>query len=90
MSDESPETPPQGQQARSIPSIIAIIAAVVSFFVSAGLGLALAILAVICGIIGVIMSMSPKIGGGIASTFGVIIGGAGVVTAIVKGVMHLF
>jgi hypothetical protein len=70
----------------SIPSIIAIIAAMVSLFTGAFMGFALAVLAIICGIIGIVLSLSPNVRGGFASILGLIAGAIGIVVALVKAV----
>ena len=71
----------------SIPSIIAVVAAIASFQVGAILGLILAGIAVVFGVIGVILALSPRTRGGIFSVIGVIGGLAGVIAAVVKAIM---
>lgn len=73
----------------SIPSIIAIIAAVASFPVGAFFGFMLAIVAVIFGAIGMILSFSPRVRGGVVSTLAVFAGMLGILAAVVKGVAWL-
>jgi hypothetical protein len=68
----------------SLPSILAIIAAIVSFFVSGGVGFLLAILAIVLGLIGVLLSLSPNVRGGVTSTVSILIGAIGIVVAILK------
>ena len=68
----------------SIPSLLAIVAAIASFFVSAGHGLFLAIVAIICGIIGLMLSFSPSIRGGIISTLSLILGAIGIIVALIR------
>jgi hypothetical protein len=68
----------------SIPSIIAIIAAIASFFFGAGLGMILAVVAIVAGIIGVLMSLSPRVRGGIVSVFSVVAGAIGIIAAVIK------
>jgi hypothetical protein len=57
---------------------IAVIAAIVSFFLTFSgdpvWGLIAALLAIVLGIIGVIVSASPKIGGGLISIFSILLG----------------
>lgn len=79
----------QSGQAFSIPSIIAIVAAVLSFTTGAFWGLILALVALICGAIGVMLSLSPNIRGGIMSTLSLIAGAIGLVAALIKGLMWL-
>jgi hypothetical protein len=68
----------------SIPSIIAIICAIASFMVGAGLGFILAILAIVAGLIGVLLSLSPRVRGGMISIFSVVAGVIGIVAAVFK------
>ena len=80
-------TTPVTRNSFSIPSLIAVIAAIGSFMVGAIGGLVLAGIAIVFGIIGVVISLSPVKRGGIASTFGILAGGVGIIAAIVKGIM---
>jgi hypothetical protein len=73
----------------SIPSIIAIIAAIASFPVGALMGFLLAIVAVIFGALGFILSLSPKVRGGVVSTLAIFAGMLGLLAAVVKGVTWL-
>ena len=73
----------------SIPSIIAIVAAIASFPVSALMGFLLAVVAVIFGAIGIILSLSPRVRGGVVSTLAIFAGMLGVLAALVKGVTWL-
>ena len=72
---------------------IAIIAAIGSFVLtftgSPVWGLIVAVLAIILGILGVIMSASPKIGGGLMSSFSVILGifGVGISILVLVGII---
>ncbi|MPN33569.1 hypothetical protein SDC9_181058 [bioreactor metagenome] len=70
----------------SFPSIIAIIAAIISLFTGAFIGFALAALAIICGIIGIVLSLSPNVRGGFASTLGLVAGAVGIVVALIKAI----
>jgi len=83
-------TPGKAGQTYSIASIIAIVAAIATFFVGAGAQFFIAIIAIIFGVIGMILALSPKVRGGIASTIAVIIALIAVVVAILRGIMHLF
>lgn len=74
----------------SIPSIIAIIAALASFPVGALFGFLLAIVAVIFGLIGMALSFSPRVRGGVVSVLGVMAGMLGVLAAVVKGIAWFF
>jgi hypothetical protein len=71
----------------SIPSIIAVIAAILSFKAGAFFGLILAGIAILTGIIGILLSLSPKTRGGIFSSLGVVGGLIGIIAAVVKAVM---
>lgn len=68
----------------SLPSILAIVAAIVSFFVSGGLGFMLAILAIVFGLIGVLLSLSPTVRGGMVSMLSIFAGALGIIVAILK------
>jgi hypothetical protein len=73
----------------SIPSIIAIIAALVSFPAGALFGFILAIVAVIFGAVGIVLSLSPRVRGGVVSTLAVFAGMLGILAAVVKGLAWL-
>ena len=68
----------------SIPSIIAIICAIGSFFVGSGLGILLAVLAIVFGAIGILMSLSPRVRGGFMSVFSVLAGVVGIIAAVLR------
>ena len=74
----------------SIPSILAIVAAIASFSVGATWGILLAIVAIIFGIIGVLLSLSEKKRGGIVSFASVAAGLIGIIAAIIKASLYLF
>jgi hypothetical protein len=73
----------------SIPSIIAIVAAIASFPVGALFGFLLAIVAVIFGAIGIVLSLSSRVRGGVVSTLAILAGMLGILAALVKGVAWL-
>ena len=73
----------------SIPSIIAIVAAIASFPAGAFFGFLLAIIAVIFGAIGIVLSLSPRLRGGVISTLAIFAGMLGILAALVKGVAWL-
>ena len=73
----------------SIPSIIAIIAAIASFPVGAFFGFLLAVVAVVFGAIGVILAFSSRVRGGVVSTLAILAGMLGLLAAVVKGVAWL-
>jgi hypothetical protein len=68
----------------SIPSMLAVAAAVGSFMVGAGLGFFLAIAAVVLGAVGVLLSVLPSRRGGFLSAASVLLGVVGVVAAIIR------
>lgn len=68
----------------SIPSILAIVCAIGSFVAGAGLGMLLAILAIVFGAIGVLLSLSPRVRGGLMSVFSVLAGVVGIIAAVFK------
>ncbi len=71
----------------SLPSIIAIGAAIASLFVGAGTGFILAIVAIIFGVIGFLLALSPSVRGGIISIFSLLIAAAAIVIAIIKAIV---
>jgi len=73
----------------SIPSLIALVAAIASFFVSAGTGFILAIVAIVFGVIGFLLALSPSVRGGIVSIFSLVIAGIGIVAAIIRAIMRV-
>ena len=68
----------------SIPSILAIVAAIGSFMTEAFLGMILAIAAIVCGLIGVLLSLSPRVRGGIVSVMSILAGAIGIIAAVIK------
>lgn len=68
----------------SVPSIISIVSAILSFQFGAILGMLFAIIAIVAGVLGVAMALSPRVRGGIMSTSALLLGLVGVVAAIVK------
>ena len=78
-------------QAKSIASIIAIIAAIASFFVNSGLlGLGLAVVAIVLGLVGFIKAASPRVSGGIISLIAIGLGLIAALFAVLRGLLHLF
>lgn len=72
----------------SIPSIIAVVAAILSFKAAAIMGLILAIVAIAFGLLGVLLSLSPRTRGGMVSIFGILAGLVGIIAAIVKAIQY--
>lgn len=68
----------------SLPSLLAIIAAIASFFFGAGIGFLLAVAAIVLGVIGMLLAASPTIRGGIISIFSVGAGLLGIIAAVLK------
>jgi hypothetical protein len=71
----------------SLVSILAIVAAVASFFVGSGAGLFLALAAIVLGLVGAILSLMPSTRGGIMSVFAVLAGVVGIIAAIIRLIM---
>ena len=71
----------------SIPSIIAVGAAIASFCVRPATGFALAIVAIIFGVLGLLLSFAPSIRGGLTSFFSLILASIGIVVAIIKAIV---
>ena len=84
MTETLPTGPARSRPAFSIPSILAIIAAVVSFRVGAGLGLLCAIAAIVLGLIGFVLALAPQTRGGIVSVLSILLGLIGIIAAIVR------
>ncbi len=74
----------------SITSIVAIIAAILSFKVGAIAGLLLAAVAFIFGVLGVILALSPQTRGGGLSILAVVLSFIGVIAAVIKAIMWFF
>ena len=73
----------------SLPSIIAVIAAIASFATGAFWGLILALVAIFFGILGVVMSLSSRVRGGMVSTLSMLAGVLGIVVAGIKAIAWL-
>jgi hypothetical protein len=69
----------------SLPSLVALVASILIFVVSNGfLVFLLAGVAIVFGLLGIVLSLSPKVRGGIVSIFGIGAGLIGVIIAVVK------
>lgn len=88
--ENSTTTQSSGNATFSVASLIAIAAAIGSFMVGAIGGLFLAVIAIIAGLLGVIIALSPAKRGGIASTMAVIAGGIGIIAAVIKAILWIF
>lgn len=77
-----------GPQAKSMASILAIVAAVAAFIVNNAAGkFGLAILAVLLGLVGMIRAASPRVSGGILSIAAIVIAAFGLLWALVDAVL---
>lgn len=74
----------------SIPSLLAIVAAILSFNVGAIGGLLLAAVAFILGVLGIVLALAPRTRGGGLSILAVILSFIGVIAAIIKAIMWFF
>ena len=74
----------------SIPSILALGAAIWSFFQGATFGLLLALAASAFGILGVRLSLSARKRGGVMSLASIGFGVVGIIAAVIKGMLYLF
>ncbi len=83
------ETLPSNRASFSVPSIIALLAAIGSFMTGATLGMILAVVAILFGILGVMLSLAPAKRGGVISVFGIGAGVIGILAAVIKGVMWM-
>ncbi len=81
MSDSKP--------AYSIPSILALISALLSFYFGAILGLIFAALALIFGVMGILLALAPRTRGGGISILAVILSFIGVLAAIIKAIIWI-
>ncbi len=81
------ETTGQTKPHFSIPSIIAIGCAIASLFVGPGMGFILAIIAIIFGVIGFLVALSPSVRGGVMSIFSLLIAAVAIVIAIIKAIV---
>lgn len=73
----------------SIPSVISIIAVILSFKWGAILGMIMAGVAIIFGLLGILLSISSAKRGAIISLLGVIGGAVGVIAAIIKAILWM-
>ncbi len=73
--------------AYSIPSLLAVAAAVGSFATGAIFGTILAIAAIVLGAIGALLALSPRVRGGMMSVIAIGAGLLGIVAAVFKLVL---
>ena len=75
---------------KSLVSLLAIAAAIASFFVHSGiLGLVLAIIAIVLGVIGFLISFAPRVSGGFLSMLAMLLGVIGAICGIIRAGLHL-
>lgn len=68
----------------SIPSILAVVAAFISFKAGATLGVIFAIIAILLGAVGMLISLLPGKRGGIVSIVSIVAGLIGIIAAVFK------
>ena len=68
----------------SAPSLIAIAAAIISLFLSAGWGLLFAVVAIVLGVVGFFLALSPRVRGGVVSVVSMLAGGLGILIALLR------
>ena len=74
---------------KSLISLLALVCAIISFFVHSGiLGLVLAIIAIVLGLIGFLLALSPGLKGGGLSLVAVLLGAAGAICGIIRAIWH--
>jgi hypothetical protein len=68
----------------SLPSLIALGAAIASLFVGALGGFILALIAIAFGVIGFLFAMSPSVRGGFISLLSLVVAAIGVIVAVIR------
>ena len=68
----------------SVPSVLSIISAILSFQFGFTLGLIFAILAIVFGIAGMLLALMPQRRGGIVSVISIVLGLIGIIAAAIK------
>jgi hypothetical protein len=68
----------------SVPSLLAVAAALGSFMTGAFLGTLLAIVAIVLGVIGALLALSPRVRGGMVSLLAIGAGLIGIIAAVFK------
>lgn len=75
---------------KSLVSLVAIAAAIASFFVHSGIaGLLLAIIAIVLGLTGFLVSFLPREKGGVLSLLAMFLGVIGAVCGLIRAGIHL-
>jgi len=72
----------------SVPSIIALVAMILSFTVSPGWALLWGMIAILFGLLGVVMSLSPSVRGGVVSFVSIPLGAIAIIGAIIRVVVN--
>jgi len=80
----------QSKPSVSIASIVAIVAAILSFKFGAFLGLIFAGVAFVSGVLGIALAQSPRIRGGFISVTAVVLSFIGAIAAVIKFIMWIF
>jgi uncharacterized membrane protein YqhA len=78
------------QTSFSLASIIAILAAIFSFYSGVFFGLILAAVAFVFGVFGMVFALMPNVRGGGLSVLAVILSFIGVIAAVIKAILWLF
>jgi uncharacterized membrane protein YqhA len=78
------------QTSFSLASIIAILAAIFSFYSGVFFGLILAAVAFVFGVFGMVFALMPNVRGGGLSILAVILSFIGVIAAVIKAILWLF
>ena len=74
----------------SIASVLSVVCAIGSFMSGAILGLILAVVAILLGSFGALLSLSPHRRGGFLSTLAMIAGVIGIIAAVFKAIFFFF
>lgn len=70
----------------SIPSLIAIAAAIASYFLGAFGGFILALIAIAFGILGLLLAFAPSVRGGFVSILSILAAAVAIVVAVIKAI----
>jgi len=75
---------------KSAASILAILSAIGSFWVHSGvLGIVLAVLAILFGLLGALLSLAPGMRGGILSILAIFLGLIGIAVGVLRTLYHV-
>jgi hypothetical protein len=66
-------------------AVLALVCALGAFFVNPGLGMFLALVAMLLGVVGLLRAVSPRVSGGAMSLAAIVLGAIGLVVQIVHG-----